>query len=131
MISLVFTRPSYNRISWGAQWSKGLEKGVFRWGERCNNVGMIIIKFIFIVLGVIFLLGLLGGLVLMVSMFSLRKRMEKAFKDARNRTPGGENGDADEPHIHVEGDVEMVKCPHCGTFTDANDPKCEACGQRL
>ena len=92
---------------------------------------MIILKFIFLVLGVIFLLGLLGGLVLMVSMFSLRKRMEKAFKGAsqeqRQHPP-----DADEqPHVHVEGDVEMVKCPHCGTFTDANDPKCEACGQPL
>lgn len=91
---------------------------------------MIILQFIFFVLAVIFLLGLLGGLVLVFSMWRLRKRMENAFKDAEKQGRRGREEGA-RFNKKVEGEVNMVKCPHCGTFTDASDPRCEACGKAV
>lgn len=95
---------------------------------------MIILKFIFFVLAVIFLLGLIGGLVMVVAMYRLRKNMEKAFKNAQQDGQENDSGRSrpdNGGHAHLEGEVEMVKCPHCGTFTNASDPVCEHCGREI
>lgn len=91
---------------------------------------MIILKFIAFFFLVIFIMGLIGGLVLVFSMWRLRKRMEKAFRDAEQDQRPGRDGET-RYRAEVEGEVNMVKCPHCGTFTDASDPRCENCGESL
>ena len=97
---------------------------------------MIILKFIFFVLGVIFFLGLLGGLVMVIAMYRLRKRLEKTFKDAQQHAHHSDNNHADDNNEYTSNhgnldDVNMVQCPHCGTFTPTTDPLCEHCGKQL
>ena len=98
-----------------------------------KNNAMIVIKFIFLVLGVIFMLGLAGGLVLVIAMYRLRKKMEQAYHNAQQNPHQDRSSEnpPDEDFSGLENEFDMIQCPHCGTFTPAADPFCEHCGGKL
>ena len=92
---------------------------------------MIVIKFIFLVLSVIFILGLIGGLVLVIAMYRLRKKMEQAYHNTQHTSHHEDSSASPGDSPGLENEFDMIQCPHCGTFTPAADPFCEHCGNKL
>ncbi len=84
---------------------------------------MIILEILFAIIIGFFALGLLGALIVFIMALNIRRKLRQAMANMPN------NNQTTNQNDHNELDVELIQCPHCGTFIEAHHNICESCGK--